>query len=442
MELSFYKDDEELLQEPDPSPGELELQAEEAEGGPGIAAHGFFFRFHDDDDSRRPVNKEDWILTEIWVGRSGRIWTRHHIQGFERPVGTELYAQGAEVVEMEVMAGTGGRLDACCFEYQLGISVLEDKAIELGIPDDEPPMRLATDSKEDYDALMNELMAFQADSEVAMERARIQREEKLQECRALEAAAAEKLAAMNRISILEAIRSGRSEEKLLEQVRQLREHQQEGLLDSEGKILKGLLEEARVDGRRPLHWAARYGYKHLCEALIEAGADPDALDDYGYPPVAEAAIQGHPDLVDKFLQKGAKFHRVLNPVMELETAFDRNRAGSYAFSRRLIGLQNMGEWSYDQQYATVGKILHDSMPVEAFLVSEAQRLFEEPSFGNVLVNPGRPKEGEPGSRPDTRGSQQSKGSHDSGDPHASYGRAMSMEGGHQHDLFASKIEMK
>ena len=40
------------------------------------------------------------------------------------------------------------------------------------------------------------------------------------------------------------------------------------------------------DGRTALHWAVRAGHSDLVADLLEYGADPNVIDDYGYSPLA------------------------------------------------------------------------------------------------------------------------------------------------------------
>lgn len=59
-------------------------------------------------------------------------------------------------------------------------------------------------------------------------------------------------------------------------------------------------------GTTPLHWAARNGRAGAARLLLQAGADPNAADSLGCPPLFYAAYWGgHKELVDLLLSAGA-----------------------------------------------------------------------------------------------------------------------------------------
>ncbi len=61
------------------------------------------------------------------------------------------------------------------------------------------------------------------------------------------------------------------------------------------------------DGRTPLHWAARWsGHAEAINALLAAGADPNApRDKDGETPLHSAAKRDHPAAIDALLSGGA-----------------------------------------------------------------------------------------------------------------------------------------
>ena len=74
------------------------------------------------------------------------------------------------------------------------------------------------------------------------------------------------------------------------------------------KLLDSGLDPNRPNwiGRTFLHAAAEKGSIPVTEALLEAGADMEAVElEYGGTPLAAAARNGHVDMVDFLLQKGA-----------------------------------------------------------------------------------------------------------------------------------------
>jgi ankyrin repeat protein len=62
---------------------------------------------------------------------------------------------------------------------------------------------------------------------------------------------------------------------------------------------------AEPDGTTALHWAAHWNDLELAGLLLDAGANPAALNRYGITPLAEAAANGSGALVEKLLQAGA-----------------------------------------------------------------------------------------------------------------------------------------
>jgi hypothetical protein len=59
------------------------------------------------------------------------------------------------------------------------------------------------------------------------------------------------------------------------------------------------------DGRTPLHGAASNGHKEIAERLLSKGADVDAMDDDGWTPLHYAASNGHKEIAELLLSKGA-----------------------------------------------------------------------------------------------------------------------------------------
>lgn len=66
-----------------------------------------------------------------------------------------------------------------------------------------------------------------------------------------------------------------------------------------------LLDSRDSDGLTPLAYAVRYGYGHLADTLLAAGADPTLGDKDGLTPLAYASDHGYGDLVAALLAKGA-----------------------------------------------------------------------------------------------------------------------------------------
>src|SRR5215468_5094581 len=59
------------------------------------------------------------------------------------------------------------------------------------------------------------------------------------------------------------------------------------------------------DGTTPLHWAVRADDLQKVEDLIKAGANAKAADRYGITPLNLAAINGNPVIARKLLDAGA-----------------------------------------------------------------------------------------------------------------------------------------
>src|SRR5215831_10369806 len=56
-----------------------------------------------------------------------------------------------------------------------------------------------------------------------------------------------------------------------------------------------------ADGTTALHWAAHYDNRELVKRLLKAGADPNAVNDYGSNPMQEAAVAADPAVIEMLL---------------------------------------------------------------------------------------------------------------------------------------------
>jgi ankyrin repeat protein len=63
--------------------------------------------------------------------------------------------------------------------------------------------------------------------------------------------------------------------------------------------------EPSADGTTALHWAAHDGDLSQVKALLKAGADVRAVNDYGATPMSEAAERGDPEIIRALLKAGA-----------------------------------------------------------------------------------------------------------------------------------------
>eukprot|EP00697_Spironema_sp_BW2_P002458 gnl/Spiro4/13273_TR7049_c0_g1_i2.p1 gnl/Spiro4/13273_TR7049_c0_g1~~gnl/Spiro4/13273_TR7049_c0_g1_i2.p1 ORF type:complete len:145 (+),score=12.05 gnl/Spiro4/13273_TR7049_c0_g1_i2:241-675(+) len=64
--------------------------------------------------------------------------------------------------------------------------------------------------------------------------------------------------------------------------------------------------DSSVYGRTPLHWACcQNADPSIAIFLLERGADPNALDEYGESPLFYACRYGHADLVRALIECGA-----------------------------------------------------------------------------------------------------------------------------------------
>ena len=62
---------------------------------------------------------------------------------------------------------------------------------------------------------------------------------------------------------------------------------------------------AESDGTTALHWAVYQNDVELVERLIKAGANVNAMNEYGSAPLAEAAATGNTAIIEKLLKAGA-----------------------------------------------------------------------------------------------------------------------------------------
>ena len=72
-----------------------------------------------------------------------------------------------------------------------------------------------------------------------------------------------------------------------------------------GAALAAEIRPADADGTTALHWAAHDGDLAQLRALLKAGADPKAVNDYGATPMSEAAERGDPEMIRALLAAGA-----------------------------------------------------------------------------------------------------------------------------------------
>ena len=62
---------------------------------------------------------------------------------------------------------------------------------------------------------------------------------------------------------------------------------------------------ANNDRWTPLHFAATYGRTDIAQALITAGADVNAKDEFGYTPLHLAARDGQVEIAQALITAGA-----------------------------------------------------------------------------------------------------------------------------------------
>jgi ankyrin repeat protein len=70
-------------------------------------------------------------------------------------------------------------------------------------------------------------------------------------------------------------------------------------------LSKGANPNGAAPGDSPLHAAARLGHGEVCQALIQAGADPDLQDKLGETPLHKASSGGHVEVLTALLDAGA-----------------------------------------------------------------------------------------------------------------------------------------
>ena len=71
--------------------------------------------------------------------------------------------------------------------------------------------------------------------------------------------------------------------------------------------MDALVHEKDVDGRTPLHYAARWGDMEVVQTLIARGAEVRAADIHGHTPADEAEYWGHTAVKD-FLRGNPPTH--------------------------------------------------------------------------------------------------------------------------------------
>jgi ankyrin repeat protein len=67
---------------------------------------------------------------------------------------------------------------------------------------------------------------------------------------------------------------------------------------------------ADAEGETPLMVAARLGHAGLVSALLDAGADPDAVDQLGWTALQKAMVRRHVEVVNiivKVLERAQRF---------------------------------------------------------------------------------------------------------------------------------------
>ena len=60
-----------------------------------------------------------------------------------------------------------------------------------------------------------------------------------------------------------------------------------------------------ADGTTALHWAVYHADAELVDRLLDAGADPNAVNDYGSTPLTEAAVAASTKIIERLLDGGA-----------------------------------------------------------------------------------------------------------------------------------------
>jgi ankyrin repeat protein len=72
-----------------------------------------------------------------------------------------------------------------------------------------------------------------------------------------------------------------------------------------GAVHRGQGSGGGQDGREPIHESARRGHVDAVQALVERGADLNAVDQMGRTALMDAAWEGHPAVVKALLEAGA-----------------------------------------------------------------------------------------------------------------------------------------
>lgn len=86
--------------------------------------------------------------------------------------------------------------------------------------------------------------------------------------------------------------------------------------------------ESDVNGWTALHFAAHAGALHAAEALLDLGADPNAVDRFGKPPLFRAVFERQPEMVQLLRRRGAD--PLLGGVAHMARRTDNPTADAFA----------------------------------------------------------------------------------------------------------------